>query len=91
MTMTEAGSSPDGPPRSEIESVLTIRDVRREERRIVYEGIPRTPIENLQEYLEPLFRQQGYDLTVRTGPDGFDTPPKVTLIARPQSRFRGGT
>ncbi|MFB6184994.1 MAG: site-2 protease family protein [Haloarculaceae archaeon] len=82
--MAETRFPSDGPPVEDVESVFHVADVQERGDELHYVGTPRVDPQTIEETLWPLFRDLGYEVTLRrrtSGPLG----SRYVLVARPRS------
>jgi membrane-associated protease RseP (regulator of RpoE activity) len=91
--MDERARPEDGPPVDEIESVFRVTEFHADDDTLYYVGRPLASSEVLEQHLWPLFREAGYEVTLRnveevSGP--LTTPAgSYALVATPRSRLDG--
>jgi membrane-associated protease RseP (regulator of RpoE activity) len=83
-------SSAENPPLAEeIASVFNAYEVRKEDDTVLYVGEPTIPSQQLERELWPLFREQGYELSVQRGYRANEGLPlsrgEYVLVAEPNS------
>ncbi|MFB6166169.1 MAG: site-2 protease family protein [Haloarculaceae archaeon] len=86
--MAASGVPRDGPPVERLSSVFRVRDVRTDGETILYVGRPAAPADALERELWPLFREYGYDVSLRAHYDDADHaigPGTYALVAEPAS------
>lgn len=68
---------PIGPSRDALETVFSVHDTEVVGETLRYYGEPRASVRNVLETVRPIFREYGYDASLRVRPD------EHVLVARP--------
>ncbi len=84
--MAAARTLGDGPPIEELASVFRVHEVRTDGDRLLYVGRPTVPADALEREVHPLFREYGYETSLRRHqPAGQMGPGTYALVAKPQT------
>jgi Zn-dependent protease len=83
--MAEPRGPADGPPLDDIAPVFHVTDVRRDGEELHYYGSPRVAPDALEQELWPLFRDVGYEVSLRRRSNAGPLATRYVLIARPHS------
>jgi membrane-associated protease RseP (regulator of RpoE activity) len=82
------------PSAGDLAPAFDVYEVRQDGDRLIYVGQPRTDPETVEGRLQPLFRQQGYEISLQRGYDGDEGLPltvgESVLVAQPRTAESGG-
>ncbi|PSQ27588.1 hypothetical protein BRD09_08290 [Halobacteriales archaeon SW_10_68_16] len=82
------------PSAGDLAPAFDVYEVRQDGDRLIYVGQPRTDPETVEGRLRPLFRQQGYEISLQRGYDGDEGLPltvgESVLVAQPRTAESGG-